>query len=383
MERAGSALDYFAWGLNVCLCAKAVGLFLDLIPEDGVCRDLGPDEQVLGQSLERMAASRVKGFGSVTRIHCGPHTTPEVFYVAVAHAIQSVVAGGSMHTRPKEDKFVIGSVEVLEEVPSKAKHLHPSHLAASPELGPSLVSSKVNEVGGESSSVNLTPRIFIVQDVDRAPPRTLGCLVEMLAVKTLSAPPEMTTGTVPDFLHLPSHFIIVASSSRAPLPSASLHFATPPTERRLPDRLLSAFMLRIPIVLPKLQPVAHIPSDPILSQEDLVRLMEAVPNVHLSPILVKHVRDTVSMVRSHPFVAHGLAPRAVDSLCLAIRVQAALRGGKFAIPEDFTNCVVEVLGHRIIVLDCEELPASVAGEHPLYLARWIVAAAVSSLPVPR
>jgi MoxR-like ATPase len=112
---------------------------------------------------------------------------------------------------------------------------------------------------------------------------------------------------------------------------------------------------------------------------ELKAMMEEVAQVHVSPSIVKHVRDVFSAVRSHPFVACGLPPRAAESLLQCIRIQAVLRRGAFAIPQDFTLSVIETLAHRIIVVPSKVLPTEYANEHQVYLARMIVGAATSSL----
>jgi MoxR-like ATPase len=405
-----TAASYFAWAMNMCLCSGASGLFVDLIPEDGCIREFAADEEsILGQSLERMALNRFKGFGTVSRVHCGEHTSPEVFYVAVAHAVRTMETAAQLQ-KQREEKDAKTNVTILSSTinPTDDRGAHDGETADSqqqqqPELIGLHPTSTVrlslpveqSSSGGMSSSTQgkldgkqplastvLSPHIFVVQDLDRAPARTLECLTEMLAMKTLSAPPGMTVGVLPDMLHLPPQFLVVASSSAVPKPSTTTTFTTDPREGRVSDRLMNGFFLRIPIILPK-SPPPPAPAPPKLSRADLSALIEAAPKVHLNASIVKYVRNSISAVRAHSLVACGLPPRAADVLCLAIRTHAALRGSRFAIPEDLTTCVIEVLAHRIIVAPADVLPIEFADEHPVYLARMIIAAAISSLPVIR
>ena len=391
MKRTTTTSEYFAWALNICLCSGAPGMFLDVIPEDGILREFdSSQDDKLGTSLERIAESRVKGFGTVFRVHCGNHTTPDVFYVAVAHAVRMQKEHSSKDSNEAQEvvpKPQAGQHVVSFSVPSREIQTNMQVDSPSPISSQQLLpqqqqqSTRKEEKEEKKSSSIISPHIFIVQDIDRAPPRTLECLTEMLIMKSLSAPPGLTNAVVPELLQLPPHFIVIATSSSLPRASTTTNFLTSPSEGRISDRLMNAFLLRIPILLPKSSP--QFQRIERLSRNELQTLIEAVPKVYISPLIIKHVRDTVSAVRSHPYVACGLPPRAADSLCLAIRVQAALRGSRFAIPQDFTDCVIEAFAHRFIVAPAEVLPIELTEEDPVFLARWILAAAVSSLPVIR
>jgi len=145
---------------------------------------------------------------------------------------------------------------------------------------------------------------------------------------------------------------------------------------------MNSFLLRISMVLPKTRPAVSI-APTQLSRSELQELITKIPNIHLNASILRYIRDSVSAVRLHPLTACGLPPRAAETLALAVKAQVALRGSRFAIPEDITCCVIEVFAHRIIVAPSEVLPAEFSEEHPVYLAREIVAAAVSSVAVIR
>ena len=79
--------------------------------------------------------------------------------------------------------------------------------------------------------------------------------------------------------------------------------------------------------------------------------------------------------RELPSVALGASPRAAVHLLAAAKAAARLAGREFVIPDDVVAVAPAVLRHRITLRPEAEL------EH--YRADDAVAAAISSVPVPR
>ncbi|KAH9260289.1 hypothetical protein BASA81_001459 [Batrachochytrium salamandrivorans] len=401
--------EYFAWALNVCLCANAGGMFVDLVPEDGVLRSLTPTEElVLGQSLEKIARSRMKEFGTVSRIQCGEQTTPEIFYLGVVHALRQVEAWAQTE-RDVADKQQVSPSTIGSSKPSNASIVSasPFKLDSKPRLQtpPALVTSEVPpgstvETAQEDSTrrKRFAPHILIIQDIDQAPVRTLQCIAEMLHCKRLSVPPPSSTATASassgvttalpgvsllEPIDLPPHFLLVASSCRLPIPSmASQPISASVT--MIPDRLMSGFLLRVPICFPAGPPKSTLPPTTaattattattttctLLTRVDFLALLEC--KVYVNPTLVRHVRMTCARLGQHPKVACNVSPQAVDALLMTIRAQASLATRDFAIPDDYYACVIETLAHRLIVL-------TNAGEDTWYQTRLLLASVVSSM----
>lgn len=402
--------EYFAWALNVCLCGGAGGMFVDLVPEDGVLRALTPTEElVLGQSLEKIAKSRMKEFGTVSRIQCGEQTTPEIFYLGVVHALRQVEAWAQTE-RDAADKLlvspnpvvVIGGSSSISSKPSSASFVpaSPFKLDSKPRLQtpPALVTSETTpgrstgEAGQEDSTrrKRFAPHILIIQDIDQAPARTLQCIAEMLHCKRLSVPPPssgnggaaaaLPGASLLEPIDLPPHFLLVASSCRLPIPSMTRQQPASSSVATIPDRLMSGFLLRVPICFPAGPPKSTLsPSAPsatapcvLLTRADFLALLEC--KVYVNPALVRHVRMTCARLGQHPKVACNVPPQAVDALLAAIRAQASFAMRDFAIPDDYYACVIETLAHRLVVV----LPYSVR-EDAWYQTRLLLASVVSSM----
>ena len=230
-----SAVEYLSWGLRMCVLAGGcTGLFVDFVPADGVLRQLSPaEEALLGQALERATRERLKPSCHVTRLQCSAQTTEEVFYAHVVHAVR---------------------VAALARSAAAQAQANASNGGGAPGSLPTTLS---------------TPSVFILQDIDRAPPRTLAFLDEIINTQVITTPAANAMGFAGamEGLRLPVPFVVVATSSNLPRPSATTTLYAPPPDLAaanagtgtadctLSDRVMNAFLLRIPILLPREPPV--------------------------------------------------------------------------------------------------------------------------------
>jgi len=203
----------------------------------------------------------------------------------------------------------------------------------------------------------------------------------MLTHKFLSAPPSTTLlvpGSGVDRIDLPSPFLVIATSTIAPVLSPSTTLANQANEMALPARVLNSMLLRIPIILPREAPVAAPELPPIESKLPL----HAVNAVFVSPSITKFLRDLLVALRMHEYVARGPPIGAYDHLLLAVRINASLNRRHFVIPLDVELCAVEVLAHQVLIRT-DRLALAEQKHHPLAIARRLVVAVLEDLPVLR
>jgi MoxR-like ATPase len=92
--------------------------------------------------------------------------------------------------------------------------------------------------------------------------------------------------------------------------------------------------------LDDLQPVAH--------AHEIVKLVEAVREVHVAETVRRYAVELVAATRNHPDLRLGASPRATLHLLRAAKASAALSGREYALPDDIQALAVAVLAHRLL-----------------------------------
>jgi len=107
----------------------------------------------------------------------------------------------------------------------------------------------------------------------------------------------------------------------------------------------------------------------------LASAREELGNVHLSDALVGYVLDIVAASRQTSSVVLGLSSRAAIALARCARIEAALRGGDFVVPDDVKRVAPWVIPHRLVLAPDAVLEGA--------SARTEVERILASVPVPR
>ena len=98
-------------------------------------------------------------------------------------------------------------------------------------------------------------------------------------------------------------------------------------------------------------------------------------NVHLSDALVGYVLDIVVATRQTSSLVLGLSSRAAIALARCARIEAALRGGDFVVPDDVKRVAPWVIPHRLVLAPDAVLDGA--------SARTELERVLASVPVPR
>jgi MoxR-like ATPase len=213
--------------------------------------------------------------------------------------------------------------------------------------------------------------LVLADEINRTPPKTQAALLEAMQERQVSVDGRARP--------LPEPFLVVATQNPIeyegtyPLPEAQLDRFLAKLDVGYPTEADEAAMLRLahhgvaPATIDDVQVVAR--------PEELLALRDLVDATTVAPQIIDYVVALVRRTRELPSVALGASPRAAVHLLAASKAAARLAGREFVIPDDVAAVAPAVLRHRITLRPEAEL------EH--YRADDAVAAAISSVPVPR
>jgi MoxR-like ATPase len=272
---------------------------------------------------------------------------------------------------------------LLEDVPGTAKTVlaraiagsidgaQASRIQCTPDLQPSDVTGlaiydqRTREF--EFRPGPLFANVVLVDEINRAMPRTQSALLEAMAEHQITADGE----TRP----LPIPFLILATQN--PLD----HEGTYP----LPEAQLDRFFMRATLGYPDAQdelrivqaqrhahPLAGLTT--AITADDLRAVQEAVEHVYIDPLLQQWVIDLVRATRELDVVDVGASVRGSLALERAARAWALLQGRAHVEPADVELLFEPVLGHRVAV-NPYKVEAATNGTRPRTLLERCLAVA--------
>ena len=212
----------------------------------------------------------------------------------------------------------------------------------------------------------LFAHVVLVDELNRATPRTQAALLEAMEEHQVTADGESHP--------LPEPFFLVATQNSAE------HAGTFPLVEGQRDRFAVAVQMGHPgrdaerellrgegglDLLAELTPVTD--------TSELGRAVAAVRRVHCADPVVDYVVDLVAATRTRPDVAIGASPRATLALLHAAQAAAAVEGRAYVIPDDVKSLAAPVLGHRLVLHGDDDLAAGVG----------VVRDVLAAVPVPR
>jgi MoxR-like ATPase len=270
-----------------------------------------------------------------------------------------------------EDVPGIGKTMLAKAV-AKSLGCNFKRIQSTPDLLPSDVTG-IHYFNQKTSEFEFRPgpliaNIVLVDEINRATPRTQSCLLECMQEQQVTVDLE----TVP----LPRPFMVIATQNPVELEGTF----------PLPEAQLDRFLLRVGLGYPTTKDEEGVilsrfqQSNPL---ESLTSVIEAVELLELQK-LCRHVfvddsvRDYVTAItwatRAHEGIKLGASPRASLGLHLASQALAAIRGRNYVIPDDVKYLAVPGIAHRLI----SKTEARLRGQS----LESIVSQILSTVPVP-
>ena len=237
-----------------------------------------------------------------------------------------------------------------------------------PDLVPAdLIGTRIyNQKTGEFNT-SLGPvftNLLLADEINRAPAKVQSALLEVMQEH------QVTIGR--ETFKVPEPFLVLATQN--PIETEGTY--------ALPEAQVDRFMLKVVIGYPNsteefvivermtgvLQSVQK-----VLTTKQLMALQDQVDRVFVDPALIEFAVKLVTATRTpkdvglkelEHYIMFGASPRASINLILTGRALAFVRGRDYALPQDVSDMVLDVMRHRL-VLTYEALSDNVTSDEIL------------------
>ena len=282
---------------------------------------------------------------------------------ALGLALVAVLAGGHL---------------LIEDVPGVGKTLLAKALArsvggsfrrvqATPDLLPADLTG-VSVLGAEGWQFRPGPlfaNVVLVDEVNRATPRTQSALLEAMEERQVTVDGQSHA--------LPEPFFLVATQNPFE------HAGTFPLVEGQRDRFSIVIELGHPgrkaereLLLGQGGTDALDDLEAVVGPATLLQAQQAVRSLHCRPEVADYVIDVAEATRHHPDVAIGASPRASLGLLHAAQARAVIGGRSYVSPDDVQAVAPAALAHRLIL----------AGGPDIHAAADLVAVLLEDIAVP-
>lgn len=297
-------------------------------------------------------------------INTSPH-----FVAAVRERVAEVVVGQDVVVERMLVALLTGGHLLLLGVPGTAKTLLVNTLARAVDLRfgrvqftidmlPSdILGSELLDQATGSFRTHKGPvftNLLLADEINRAAPKVQSALLEAMQERKV---------TIGNTTHaLPTPFLVIATQNPIEqagtfeLPEAQLDrfmlchrlsYPTPEQEELVLRRQLKMGLKKVEGGAVPKSAFDMISDQPVCGLPELVAAMEAVQQVHVSDVFMKHCVELVRLTREHAAIELGCSPRAALSLVQAARARAFVKERDYVTPEDLFELAADVVLHRI------------------------------------
>lgn len=279
------------------------------------------------------------------------------FYNRVKSEISKVVVGGDVYIKLLTIALLSHGHVLLEGVPGIAKtliaksfsrvlNLEFKRIQFTPDMLPAdLLGTYIfnqKTLDFEFKPGPVFANIILADEINRAPPKTQSALLEAMQERQVT-----TDGKT---MKLPEPFMVIATQN--PIE----HEGTYP----LPEAQLDRFMFRIIMNYPspneevEILRKANAGIDESIINPISYNIVEFIDyiehNIYVSNDIITYIQKLIASTRiKTDKILLGCSPRAAVVLLKASKVNAAIEGRKYVIPDDVKALVFYVFNHRILI----------------------------------
>jgi MoxR-like ATPase len=271
--------------------------------------------------------------------------------------IESVVYGKREKVKLVVAALISGGHVLFEDVPGTAKTVlaraiaqsiegaTPSRIQCTPDLQPTDVTGlsvfNQKERDFEFRPGPIFANVVLVDEINRAMPKTQSALLEAMAEQQVTVDGE--TRVLPDPFFLLATDNPIEYEGTFPLPEAQLDrfllrtalgYPDADDERRILDEQRHGHPLRL--------------LEPVISVEEVQELKKASQAVYVDDLIKRWIVELVRATREHEAVAIGSSVRGSLALERAARGWALLSDRSYVVPDDIDQLFVPVLMHRVV-----------------------------------
>lgn len=295
--------------------------------------------------------------------------------------LERVIRGKSAELRLAVAGVISGGHLLIEDVPGVGKTLLAKSLARSihgsfrriqgtPDLLPADLTG-VSVLDPKDGGWRFRPgplfaNVVLVDEINRATPRTQSALLEAMEERQVSA----DGGT----LRLPDPFVVIATQN------PHEHAGTFPLVEGQRDRFAMVLEMGLPgreaerAILTGDGGVGVLQTlEAVTDTTDLAATIAAVREVHVAGALTDFLLDVVEATRAHEGVTLGASPRASLSALRSAQAHALVEGRGYVTPDDIKAVLPAAMAHRLILTGGPDISRS----------RAIVEGILRRLPPPR
>jgi len=183
--------------------------------------------------------------------------------------------------------------------------------------------------------------IVLGDEINRASPKTQSALLEAMAEGQVSADGHT--------YQLSEPFMVIATQNPIEMEGT---YPLPEAQR---DRFMARITMGYPARQAEVAMLTHNAGGdqltgitPVTDAAAVAAAIRAIRTVYVAPVINDYIVAIVEGTRLHPDLRLGASPRASLHLMRAARVEAALAGRDYVIPEDVRTLAVSVLAHRVL-----------------------------------
>jgi MoxR-like ATPase len=280
----------------------------------------------------------------------------------ILYQVKRVVVGQDRFLERVMVAMLAGGHLLVEGVPGLAKTLTIKTLADTvqgqfkriqftPDLVPAdLVGTRIYNQKTGDFSTSLGPvfaNLLLADEINRAPAKVQSALLEVMQERQVTIAGETHK--------VPRPFLVMATQN--PIETEGTY--------PLPEAQVDRFMMKVLVDYPTDEEEfvivervigAPVVASPVATTEQLAALQAEARRIYVDPSLIQYAVKLVSATRNpekhglkdmRRFITFGASPRASINLTEGARALALLRGRSYALPEDMTALVPDVLRHRV------------------------------------